>query len=61
MWEGVTVVRWEGRGEGGIKDSGLVQCTTVLVLSPDLIQRVYRFQYNARGLVWVWDQDYNCP
>ena len=45
-----------------------VKSTTVLVSSPDLIRRVYRFQYNARdtesdprwGWFWVWDWDYHC-
>ena len=40
--------------------------TVHLVSSPDLIQRVYRFQYNTRdtesdprwGWFWVWDWDY---
>ena len=38
----------------------------LIVSSPDLIRRVYRFQYNAHdtesdscwGWVWVWDRDY---
>ena len=32
-----------------------------LVSSPDLIRRVYRFQYLRWGWFWVWDRDYYLP
>ena len=49
-----------------IKASYTYFCVANTVSSPDLIRRVYHFQYNMRntesdprwGWFWVWDLDY---